>query len=270
MLFSFSNAKIRTDSKILYLLFGVLLTYGSSYFPDIASTIGIDGTTISSMITVSSLNGMLFGPFWGSLVSAIGMLLRELSLPGYLSRGPFELISFFLMFVCSTVSGFAVNRQYKLVTGIFITLLLIWLVSDVGRQAYLFPWFHLVVLVSFLYFNKLNLDHTNGKITVFIWLFFAAILGVLSNHLAGSITYAYVYDLSASTFNSVIFIYPVERIVLSLGAAFVAFVFMFIFKEIALSSDSIDIDLIEKKNSDMMDYISTDVWEIMNEEKFKK
>lgn len=265
----FFNVKIKTDTKIIYLVFGIVLTYFSSYFPDLPNVIGLEGSRISSLVAFASLNGMLFGPLWGSIVSASGMFLHELGHPGYISRDSFRMLSPFFLIMCSMVSGFVMNRQYKVAAGIFAALIATWFLFDTGRAAYLFPWFHIFILVSFLLINRMSLKFIGTKIYVFISLFYAAIMGVLSDHLSGSIAYTYIYDLSAEIFNSVIFVYPVERMILALIATFMGYFLFSVFKDIILSSGDIETDIAERKSKDMEDYLFNDVQNIIEEENSK-
>jgi hypothetical protein len=161
------------------------------------------------------------------------------------------------------VSGFIVTKQYKAAVGIFASLILLWYVFETGRIAYYFPWFHLLVLVSFLLLNKLSLKLIGTKTYVFVSLFYAAIMGVLSDHLVGSIAYTYVYDLSAEAFKSVIFIYPTERIILALSATLISYFFFTVFRDIVLSSDDVEADLARMKNKDLADYLYNDVQSII-------
>ena len=262
----FSNVKIKTDAKIIYLVFGIILTYFSSYFPDIANVIGMEGTRISSLVAFASLNGMLFGPLWGSIISASGMFLHELNNPGYISEDSFRMLSPFFIIICSMVSGFVINKEYKVATGIFLTLIATWFMFDTGRSAYLFPWFHILILVSFLFISKYSMKFIGSKIYVLVSLFYAAIMGVLSDHLAGSIAYNYIYNLSGDVFNSAIYIYPVERVILALSATFIAYFFFSVFKDIIISSDDIETDIADKKSKDMEDYLYKDVQSILDEE----
>ncbi|WP_406659958.1 hypothetical protein V7O66_08895 [Methanolobus sp. ZRKC3] len=267
MLSSFSNIRMKTDTKVIYLLFGIVLTYFSSYFPDIANVIGLEGTRISSLVAFGSLNGMLFGPLWGSVVSGSGMFLHELNNPGYISKDSFRMLSPFFIIICSAVSGFVVNRNYKAAAGIFIALISVWYLFDTGRAAYLFPWFHLLVLASFLLINKFSLSFIGTKAYVFVSLFYAGLMGVLSDHLAGSIAYTYIYDLPAKVFNSVLFIYPLERVILALVAALIAFFFFSVLRDIILSSGNVEAEINTKKKQNLADYLNNDVHDILNEEK---
>ena len=266
----FSNIKIKNDAKIIYLIFGVVLTYFSSYFPDLHNVIGLDGYRISSLVTFASLNGMLFGPLWGSVVSASGMFLHELNSPGYISKNSFNMCSSFFLIICSMVSGFVINKQYKVVAGIFFALIIAWFMFDTGRSAYLYPWFHVLVLLSFLFVSRHSLKFVGTKAYMLISLFYAAIMGILSDHLAGSIAYNYIYDISADDFMSVIYMYPLERMVLALITTFIAYFFFSVLRDVVLSSDDIESDIANKKSKDLEDYLYNDVQSIIEEENSNK
>ncbi len=257
--------KVKKNISFIYLLFGVVLTYFSSYLPDLTGVIGIEGTRISSIVAFGSLNGMLYGPLWGAAVSFAGLFLHELNNPGYISRDAFRMLSPFFIMLASVVSGLIVNRQQKAALGIFGTLIIAWYLLEVGRDAYFYPWFHVVVLVAFLIFEKNSIKSIHSRTYIFVSLFFAALIGVLSDHMIGSIAYAYIFDLKAEMFKSAVLLYPLERVVLALSAAFVAFFFFSIVKEIILSSEDIEEDFSRIKSENMDDYLYNDVLPIIEE-----
>ena len=257
--------KTRKNVSFIYLLFGIILTYFSSYLPDLTGVIGIDGTRISSIVAFGSLNGMLYGPIWGALISFIGLFLHELNNPGYISRDAFRMLSPFFIMLASVVSGLIVNRQQKAALSIFGALIFIWYLFPVGREAFFYPWFHIVVLIAFVAFEKNSIKSIHSRVYIFVSLFFAALIGVLSDHLVGSIAYAYIFDLNAEMFNSVILLYPFERVVLALSAAFVAFFFFSIVKEIILSSEDIEEDFSRIRSENMDDYLYNEVLPIIEQ-----
>ncbi|WP_406656422.1 hypothetical protein V7O62_11245 [Methanolobus sp. ZRKC2] len=257
--------RIKKDVSFIYLLFGVILTYFSSYLPDLTGVIGIEGTRISSIVAFGSLNGILYGPFWGAIVSGTGLFLHELNNTGYLSENAFDMLSPFFIMLSSVVSGFIVNRQHKVALSIFGALIVSWYIFEVGRNAFFFPWFHVAVLVAFVVFEKNSIKSIHSRIYVFVSILFAALMGVLSDHLAGSIAYSYIFGLNAEAFRSVVLLYPLERIILALSATFVAFFFFSIIKDIILSSEDLEDDFSRIKSQNMDDYLYSDVMSIIED-----
>ncbi|TGC10978.1 hypothetical protein CUN85_02155 [Methanolobus halotolerans] len=251
--------KIKGNISFIYILFGVILTYFSSYLPDLMGVIGIEGTRISSIVAFGSLNGMLYGPFWGAIISGTGMLLHEINNTGYLSKNIFSMLSPFFIMLSSVISGLIVNRQHKAALGIFGSLIVVWYLFDVGRSAFFYPWFHIVVFVAFIIFQKNSIKSIHSRTFVFVSLFFAALIGVLSDHLMGSIAYSYIFDLSTEAFRSAVLLYPLERTILALSATFVAFFFFSTIKDIILSSEGIEDDVSRMRSRNMDDYLYNDV-----------
>lgn len=263
------KSRAKANIKLTYLVFGVVLTYFSSYLPDLAGVVGIEGTRISSIVAFGSLNGMLFGPFWGALVSGTGMFLHELNTPGYLSKNAFKMLSPFFIMLCSIVSGMIMQRQQRVVVLVYGSLLVLWLSLDVGREVYCYPWFHLVALIAFLVVGRYVTQSIHSKVYLFIYLFFAALLGVLSDHLAGSIAYSYIYAIPASAYSSVLMLYPIERTILALSAAFTAFFFLSVYKDIVMCSDDLKEDANRLRSNELEEYLHCEVARIVENEKQK-
>ncbi len=261
-----ANLWTKMNIRLSYLFFGVALTYFSSYLPDMSGVVGIEGTRISSLVAFGSLNGMLFGPFWGSIVSGTGMFLHELNTPGYLSKNAFSMLSLFFVMLCSLVSGLIIQRQHRLAIGIYGFLLLLWYSMDVGREAYYYPWFHIIALIAFLIVGKYVVESIHSKAFIFIYLFFAALLGVLSDHIAGSIAYSYIYGLQASAFSSVVLLYPLERIILAVSATLIAFFILAIYRDVVLSSNNFKEDVDRLKSQELEEYLNRDVMQIIENE----
>ncbi|WP_340819280.1 hypothetical protein [Methanolobus sp. WCC4] len=260
--------RVKNDVKVVYITFGIVLTYFSIYMPDFMGVAGLDDIRISSIVSFGALNGMLFGPFWGSLVSAIGFLLYKITSGTFFSMSTFAVGSIAFIALSSIVSGLVVNREHKAAKGIFAALIVLWYLFDIGRDAYLYPWYHLLVLGVFIYFDRSILERSvTSKVYVFFSLFMAALMGVLSDHLAGSMAYHIVYDLPASTYASVMGLYPVERTILAFFPAFLVYVLVVVFKDILISSEDIEQDIEEKKSRDLDEYLHNDVMKIINEDK---
>ncbi|WMW24184.1 hypothetical protein RE474_08745 [Methanolobus sediminis] len=258
---------MKNDVKAVYIAFGIVLTYFSVYMPDFMNVAGIDNVQISSTVSFSALNGMLFGPFWGSIITLSGVSLYKLSAGTFFTMSAFSLLSLIFNAMTSIVSGLVVNREYKATKTIFFSLICIWYLLDVGRTAYLYPWYHLLVLGAFIYFHSLIIKKSlTSKLYIFISLFFASLLGVLTDHMAGSIAYYLLYNLPASAYESVILVYPVERTILAFFPAFLMYVLVVVFKDIILSSESIEQDISSRKSRDLDEYIKNDVLDILKKE----
>jgi hypothetical protein len=92
------------------------------------------------------------------------------------------------------------------------------------------------------------------------------LLGVLTDHIAGSIGYQILYDLPASAYKSVILVYPMERTILAFFPAFLVYVLVVVFKDILLSSQDIEQDINDRKSRDLDEYIRNDVLDILKDD----
>ncbi|MEZ5334687.1 MAG: hypothetical protein R2741_05345 [Methanolobus sp.] len=231
------------------------------------NVVGIESGKISSIVSFGALNGMLFGPFWGAIVSATGFLLYEVTSGNFASMSTFSRISPLFIALSSIVAGLIVNREYKAAKAIFLALIAGWYLLDVGRAAYAYPWYHFLVLGVFIIFEKSILSRqSSSRVYIFTSLFLASLMAVLADHMAGSITYYLLYDLHPQIYNSVIFVYPVERTLLAFFPAFLVYVLIVVFKDILLSSDDIEIALKDMKNKDLEEYLQNDVLKIIKED----
>lgn len=258
--------KVKNDVKIIYIVFGIVLTYFSIYMPDFINVGSMESAKISSIVSFGALNGMLFGPFWGAIISATGFLLYEIASGKFVTMSTFSQFSSLFIALSSVVAGLVVNREYKAAKILFASLIACWYLLDVGRAAYAYPWYHLTVLCVFIIFERtMSKKNTTSKFYIFTSLFLASLMGVLADHMAGSITYYLLYNLPPQTYNSVIFVYPVERTMLAFFPAFLVYVLIVVFKDILLSADDIEKDIEDMKSRNLDEYLQKDVLKIMNE-----
>lgn len=259
--------RVKNDVKVIYVIFGIVLTYFSIYMPDIMDVAGIDDVQISSTVSFGALNGMLFGPFWVCLITLTGFSLYKITAGTLFTMSTFALFSLIFNSMSSIVAGLVVNREHKAVKVIFFSLICMWYLLDVGRTAYVYPWYHLLILLLFVYFDGSILRKSaTSKIYIFMSLFFASLLGVLTDHIAGSIGYQILYDLPASAYKSVILVYPMERTILAFFPAFLVYVLVVVFKDILLSSQDIEQDINDRKSRDLDEYIRNDVLDILKDD----
>lgn len=260
------NQKIRS----IYLTASLIITYFASWLPDFENVLGIEGVRISSVAALGPLNGMLLGPYWGAAVSFFGIMGHVLT-RDLLNIDTFSLLTPIFVMLSSIVAGLIVSKREKLAIAIYSSLILLWYVFNVGRDAYYYPWFHITALALFITFNiKYNDKIKNANIYTFIFLFLTSLVAILSDHLAGSISALVIFDLPAELFGSVVFIYPVERIVLAFVSAIIMFMLAAVLHNILVESDEINYEIEHIKKDDLLDYAKNDVKPLLEKEMNRK
>ncbi|MBP2030099.1 hypothetical protein J2755_001033 [Methanohalophilus levihalophilus] len=257
-----ANPRIRN----LLVLTALIITFFASWLPDFEMGFVVEEGRISSILAFGTLNGFLLGPFIGPIVSLIAMLSHIFINPDYLGDNLFTMLSPTFVTLASVVAGLCITGRQKIAAIIYGVLILAWFATPEGIQAYQYLWFHLVVFACFIAVIKTSAyKRITKQWQVFIYLFLSGLLAVLADHLAGSITAAFVFNLEAELFQEFIFIYPVERTVLALGGAASAYIFFQwanVLQNEKLDKDESIVDLKE-----VIDYIETDVKAILQKEK---
>ena len=247
-----------------------MITYFASWLPDFNNVFGMEGIRISSVAAFGPLNGMLLGPYWGAAVSFFGILMhvltRDLS-----NIDTFSMITPIFVMLSSIVAGLIVSKKEKFALAIYSSLIILWYVFDVGREAYYFPWFHIAVLVLFVTFNiKCNDKIKNANAYTLIFLFLTSLVAILTDQLAGSISALVIFDLPAELFESVVYIYPVERIILAFVSALIMFMLTVFLHNILAESDEIDYEIEHIKTDILLDYAKNDVKPLLEKEMKRK
>lgn len=249
----------------LYVISAIIITFFASWFPDFENLIGIEGARISSVVSFGALNGMVLGPFWGTIVSFTGVMGHTLIRGGNLDT--FHLLTPFFVAMSSAVAGLLITRKEKAALAVFGVLILLWYITPTGRDIYYYPWFHVVTFAAFLAFNY-KLKDRNENLFKFIFLFLASLMAVLSDHLAGSISAAILFDLPSQMFASVITIYPVERITLAFAAASIMYLLIISLQNTLMESDTFHEKVEEAKRDDVLNYVN-DVKDMIEKDKNK-
>ena len=267
MSIEFHNKLIKNRKlRIIYIISALIVTYFASWLPDFGNVFGIEGARISSVAAFGPLNGMLLGPYWGAAVSFFGIMAHVVQ-RGFTNVDTFSMLTPTFVMISSIVAGLIVIKKEKIALAIYSSLILLWYAFDAGREAYYYPWFHIVVILLFVVFHKKYNDktHTVGAHTLII-LFLTSLVAILSDHMAGSISALIIFDLPAEMFESVVLIYPIERTILAIIAAFIMFMLAAALQNILMRSDEIDDTLEHVKMNIMLDYAKNDVKPILEKE----
>ncbi|KGK99137.1 hypothetical protein LI82_03660 [Methanococcoides methylutens] len=238
----------------LYVLSAIVITYFASWFPDFENLIGIEGARISSVVSFGALNGMLLGPFWGVIASFTAIMGHTLVRGGG-SPDTFHLLTPFFVAMSSAVAGLCITKREKAAMAIFGVLILLWYITPLGRTVYYYPWFHVITLGAFLVFNY-KLKDRKENLFKFIFLLLAALMAILADHLAGSISAAILFDLPPQMFVSVITIYPIERMTLALAAASIMYLLIISLQNTLMESDTFHENIQDAKKDDILNYVN--------------
>lgn len=252
--------------KLIYITLAFILTYFASWLPDFHLQ-GMEGAIISSVAAFGPLNGMLLGPYIGPLVSFFGIMTHVITNTDHLGDNVFLLATPVFVMLSSLVAGLIITRREKPALYIYSSLIVLWYFFDIGREVFYLPWFHIVVLVSFItFYRKYQHKLMHVSVYTFVLLFMGSLIAVLSDHMAGNITALLTMDLPVQLFESSIFTYPVERMILAFGAAFIMFILVAALQYSIMELNMGDSDIENIKMDNLMNYAQYDVKRILEEE----
>ncbi len=176
-------------------------------------TVGLSGQ-ITLGIIGGSLIGILLGPFIGGLAVLIGSFVGVLLNPGGAIFGILTVVPpFFGAFGAGCIK---IKKGY--VAGVVIlAALLVFFAHPFGREAYIYPWLHIIALIiAFSPLAHMAGSAFDSSITTkpLFGIIVAAFVGVLSDNITGSALAMWYFSpfLTPEIWNSILFIYPVERI----------------------------------------------------------
>jgi hypothetical protein len=104
-----------------------------------------------------------------------------------------------------------------------LAVIAIWFLFPVGRELWYYPYVHAIFLAAILAVRPLWGDWRalpRAKQTVVLAMY--CTMGLLCDQLTGSILAIPIFNLTADMYEAVLFIYPVERILLGVASALVA------------------------------------------------
>lgn len=251
------------DIILFSVLLGIIATYFASWLPDI-TVIGIEGSRISSVVSFSALNGMIFGPILGPIVSFSGVLLHGLSNPKFFQKDTFHIISPLFTVFSSLIGALLISGRKKIALILYAIPLVAWYAFPTGRAVFYYPWYHVLVLTIFFIFeNKYGRKINSSKVILFLYLYLVASIAVLADHIAGSTAALIYYDLAPAMFNEVILVYPIERSVLALFSTFIVFVLFLMFHAILQDITTFEGKAREIKEDTIEDYMQTEIKKIL-------
>ena len=189
----------------------------------ISPIIGLQGQAITAAAIIAPLMGIILGPYFGALSTflggTVGFFLDFFSPPSLASG-----------VVTATCSGLIHRGKQLQATSIYLTLfLLLALYQNIG-PVWLFPpyiWFQtigLLILLSPLHriaTQKFRAKNNSGILYAF---FVTSLVSTLAGQIAGTLTLELIHIPDVNYFLGIwvttAFLYPVERIIIALGATF--------------------------------------------------
>ncbi|WP_300606955.1 hypothetical protein [Methanohalophilus sp.] len=245
----------------------MIISFFAAWLPDFEFIFGMEQGRISSMLVFGTFNGFLLGPIVGPIVTIVAMLLHLPINPEYLGNNLFTYLSPGFIGLASIIAGLCVAEKQKFAYSIFGAVILLWFITPVGFQAYSYIWFHVLVLACcVLASRKQAFYHVSRRWQIFVYLFLVSLLAVLADHLIGSIIAAFVFDLDANVYKEVIYLYPLERLILAFSAAVFGYI-VFMLVQVLTSENIRDRKEPFTDVKDIVDYIETDVKAILHKER---
>ncbi|NWF87574.1 hypothetical protein HXY32_07200 [Candidatus Bathyarchaeota archaeon] len=204
--------KLSTQNVALMAVFAALQA-SFSIFP-FTITVGVSGEITLGVIG-GSLIGILLGPIIGGLAVLIGSVVGVFVNPAGALFGILTVIPPFLgAFGAGCVK---IKRGY--VTGaIILVALLIFYAHPFGREAYIYPWLHIIAMIvafsPIAHIASSTFSSSNTKKPIF-GISIAAFVGVLTDHISGSALAMWYFSpfLTPPIWYSIMPIYPIERMI---------------------------------------------------------
>ena len=175
--------------------------------------IGVVGGSITLGVISAPLVGILLGPITGGISVLIGSIIGMFLNP---AGAIFGAISFLPATIGAFSAGFTITKKGYISAIMILIPLILFYVHPSGGQAMIYPFMHIIaVFVALAFSTKLAVWSTEmsniKKLSVGVPI--AAFVGTLTDHITGSTLALWTFDLQSEIWNSIIFIYPIERIV---------------------------------------------------------
>lgn len=182
-----------------------------SFFP-LSFTIGVSGE-ITLGVVGGSLIGILLGPIIGGLAVLIGSLIGVFLNQAGAIFGIFTVLPPFL----GAVAAGCVKIKKGYVSGaIILASVLVFYAHPFGRAALFYPWLHIIaMIVAFSPLARIaGKTFDSPKLSKpILGIVVASFVGVLTDHITGSAIGIWYYSFPPEVWNSIAFVYPVERLV---------------------------------------------------------
>lgn len=216
-----SNRKFTTVNVALTAVFTAL--YAVLGFLRISPIIGLTGQAITAAAIIAPIIGMLLGPYIGAMSAflggTIGLFLGSLSYPSFAGG-----------IVTAFCAGMIRTGKRAIAALVYLTLFLLFAFYPVVGPAWVFPpetWFQIVGLIILLSplqsFAKKLLD-SQSSTRLMYGFFFTCLASTLAGQIAGSLVFEILAadpNVMMGTWRALTGVYPLERSIIALAAAFI-------------------------------------------------
>jgi len=174
--------------------------------------IGVSGSITLGVIS-APLIGILLGPITGGISVLIGSVIGMFINP---ASAIFGLLSFLPATVGAISAGFTITKRGYISAAMIAVGILLFYSHPFGREAMFYPFMHIIAMIVALIFSTRlavwSTEMSNIK-KLGLGIPIAAFVGTLTDHGFGGSLAMWIFELPAAVWNSIIFIYPVERMV---------------------------------------------------------
>jgi hypothetical protein len=177
-------------------------------------TIGVSGQ-ITLGVLGGPLIGILLGPFLGGFATLVGSLIGVFVNP---AGAIFGFLSPLAPTFGSMGAGFVMQKRGYIPGGIIFVSLLVFYSHPFGRVSLQYAWLHIIaMIVAFVFSARLAVWGSNSlniqKLSLGVPI--AAFVGTMTDHMFGSALGIWYFSpfLDAKFWSFLMFVYPLERIV---------------------------------------------------------
>ena len=219
----------RLSARDVTLLTSFTALYVVLYALPVFPIIGLPGAAIPAAAIMAPITGMLIGPFLGALSTILGGLISFFI-------GRFSIVSIFAASITSLYSGLLYAGKKKTCTYLYILLLIAFGAYPYIGPFWLYPqltWFQIIVLLILLsLLSSRAVERMRSLIGYrrgFPYLFTVFLVSTMAGQIAGSLAFeiifwpAFIGEIEAwrGIWSAVTWIYPIERIIISLLATII-------------------------------------------------
>ena len=227
------KANVRLAAKNIALVAVFAPWYTIFTFWSLFPVIGATGKFITMAVIMAPLIGIMLGPYLGALSVAVGGIV---GLSAGQIGGPFGPLSFLPHAATTFCSGMLYKGKRMACAITYAILLLVFAFYPVVGPAWLYPYFiwmqivGLVILVSPLQSKAVEQIHKHTKSTGLTFgVGMTSLTATLFGHIVGTMMFEAIYwpniissvDAWKSDWQLLTWVYPLERVIIAIAAAFI-------------------------------------------------